>query len=62
MQSLGLDVKSGAVFNLISQFDRDADRRIDFEDFLELMTAKIVSSSSGRGVIIAGEMRLVMNV
>lgn len=42
MQSLGLDAKSGTVYAMITAFDRDADKRIDFAEFLDLMTAKMV--------------------
>ena len=42
MTSLGLDAKSGTVYAMISAFDRDADKRIDFAEFVDLMTAKMV--------------------
>lgn len=47
MQSLGLEAKSGQVFSMIAAFDADTDKRLDFEEFLELMTSKIVSAYGG---------------
>lgn len=49
MQSLGLDAKSGVVYSMISAFDRDADKRIDFSEFLDLMTARMVRGRHFRG-------------
>jgi Ca2+-binding EF-hand superfamily protein len=46
MLSLGLGARNSTVTAMISQFDTGAEGRIDFEQFLDLMTAKSVSGGS----------------
>merc|ERR1712007_391471 len=41
MQSLGLDQKNEAVFNMIKEIDTDGSGELEFEEFLEMMTARL---------------------
>ena len=42
MQSLGYDVKNPLVFQILSNLDKNAKNTINFDEFLDLMTAKMV--------------------
>merc|ERR1712167_376552 len=41
MKSLGFDVKHAVVYNMVSDLDSDGSGEIEFDEFLEVMTAKI---------------------
>ena len=41
MQSLGFEAKNQTVFQMISDLDKNSKGSIDFEEFLDLMTARI---------------------
>merc|ERR1711874_782632 len=41
MQSLGLDQKNEAVFNMIKEIDTDGSGELEFSEFLEMMTARL---------------------
>merc|ERR1711953_953155 len=41
MQSLGLDQKNEAVFNMIKEIDTDGSGELEFQEFLEMMTARL---------------------
>ena len=42
MQSLGYDVKNPLVFQILSNLDKNGKQMIDFEEFLDMMTARMV--------------------
>jgi Ca2+-binding EF-hand superfamily protein len=46
MQSLGFEAKNQAIYQMISDIDKDGDGTIDFNEFLDMMTVKMVSSSN----------------
>ena len=41
MKSLGFDTKNPAIFNMIADFDEDGNGVISFDEFLDMMTARI---------------------
>ena len=41
MQSLGFDAKNQTIFQMISDLDRNKSGDIDFEEFLDMMTARM---------------------
>jgi hypothetical protein len=45
MTSLGYDVKNPLVFQILSNLDKSDKRNIDFEEFLDMMTARMVCFS-----------------
>jgi centrin-1 len=46
MQALGFDTKNQTIYQMISDIDKNESGSIDFESFLDLMTTKLVSSTS----------------
>lgn len=42
MTSLGYDVKNPLVFQILSNLDKNGKGAIDFEEFLDMMTARMV--------------------
>ena len=50
MQSLGFEAKNQNIYQMISDIDKDGTGDIDFEEFLDLMTAGISSSDSKEDV------------
>jgi len=43
MQSLGFEAKNQTIYQMIGDIDKDGSGSIDFEEFLDMMTAKMVS-------------------
>merc|ERR1711907_196643 len=41
MRSLGLEQKNEAVFNMIKEIDTDGSGELEFQEFLEMMTARL---------------------
>ena len=41
MQSLGFESKSQTIFQMIADLDKNANKQLDFEEFLDLMTARM---------------------
>ena len=41
MQSLGFEAKNQTIYQMIGDIDKDNDGSIDFEEFLDMMTAKM---------------------
>lgn len=48
MQSLGFEAKNQTIYQMIADIDKDESGSIDFEEFLDMMTAKMVMSSAKR--------------
>merc|ERR1712170_148137 len=46
MKSLGFDVKHAVVFQMIAELDADGSGEIEFEEFLDMMTARISDKNS----------------
>ena len=46
MQSLGFEAKNQTIYQMISDIDKDGSGAIDFEEFLDMMTAKISDRDS----------------
>ncbi len=44
MQSLGFEAKNQTIYQMIADIDKDGNGSIDFEEFLDMMTAKMVKS------------------
>lgn len=42
MQSLGFEAKNQTIYQMIADIDKDGNGSIDFEEFLDMMTAKMV--------------------
>ena len=42
MQSLGFEAKNQTIYQMIGDIDKDGSGEIDFEEFLDMMTAKMV--------------------
>jgi Ca2+-binding EF-hand superfamily protein len=45
MQSLGFEAKNQTIYQMIADIDKDGNGSIDFEEFLDMMTAKMVGLS-----------------
>merc|ERR1712048_304483 len=45
MQSLGLEQKNEAVFNMIKEIDTDGSGELEFAEFLEMMTARLTNKT-----------------
>jgi Ca2+-binding EF-hand superfamily protein len=43
MQSLGFEAKNQTIYQMIADIDKDGNGAIDFDEFLDMMTAKMVS-------------------
>ena len=43
MQSLGFEAKNQTIYQMIADIDKDGNGSIDFDEFLDMMTAKMVS-------------------
>ena len=41
MQSLGFEAKNQTIYQMIGDIDKDGSGEIDFEEFLDMMTAKV---------------------
>ena len=41
MQSLGFEAKNQTIYQMIADIDKDGNGSIDFEEFLDMMTAKM---------------------
>jgi Ca2+-binding EF-hand superfamily protein len=46
MTSLGFESKNQTIYQMISDLDADGSGQIDFEEFLELMTARVSDKDS----------------
>ena len=46
MVSLGFDQKHEAIFNMVTELDADGSGEIEFDEFLEMMTARISDKNS----------------
>lgn len=46
MQSLGFEAKNQTIYQMIADIDKDGNGTIDFDEFLDMMTAKMVSVSA----------------
>lgn len=42
MQSLGFEAKNQTIYQMIADIDKDGSGTIDFDEFLDMMTAKMV--------------------
>lgn len=49
MRALGFEPKKEEIKKMISDIDKDGSGTIDFQEFLEMMTSKMVSMGSGHG-------------
>ena len=49
MRALGFEPKKEEIKKMISDIDKDGSGTIDFQEFLEMMTSKMVSGRSGHG-------------
>ena len=52
MQSLGFEAKNATIYQMIGDIDKDGSGSIDFEEFLDMMTAKmaaLVAAAAERG-------------
>jgi centrin-1 len=45
MKSLGLDQKNEAVFDMIKEIDTDGSGELEFQEFLEMMTARLTNKT-----------------
>merc|ERR1712160_49321 len=50
MKSLGFDVKHAVVFQMIAELDADGSGEIEFEEFLDMMTARISDKNSSEDI------------
>lgn len=46
MQSLGFEAKNQTIYQMIADIDKDGTGSIDFDEFLDMMTAKMVNMSN----------------
>ena len=46
MQSLGFEAKNQTIYQMIGDIDKDGSGSIDFEEFLDMMTAKMSDKDS----------------
>lgn len=56
MQSLGFEAKNQTIYQMIADIDKDGSGSIDFEEFLDMMTAKMVSEAPIADGFVAWEM------
>lgn len=49
MRALGFEPKKEEIKKMIQDIDKDGSGTIDFNEFLEMMTAKMVRSSQNQG-------------
>lgn len=42
MQSLGFEAKNQIIYQMVADIDKDGSGNIDFDEFLDMMTAKMV--------------------
>ena len=52
MQSLGFEAKNQTIYQMIADIDKDGNGSIDFEEFLDMMTAKMVSLKLTDGIVL----------
>ena len=45
MQSLGFEAKNQTIYQMIADIDKDGSGSIDFDEFLDMMTAKMVRTT-----------------
>jgi Ca2+-binding EF-hand superfamily protein len=50
MQSLGFEAKNQTIYQMIGDIDKDGSGSIDFDEFLDMMTAKMSVRAAGRVV------------
>lgn len=50
MQSLGLDVKNPMIFRMIADLEKDGYSSIDFEEFMEVITSKLVIQQNEKAI------------
>ena len=48
MQSLGFEAKNATIYQMIGDIDKDGSGSIDFDEFLDMMTAKMVRIAACR--------------
>jgi hypothetical protein len=48
MQSLGFEAKNATIYQMIGDIDKDGSGSIDFDEFLDMMTAKMVGALAPR--------------
>ena len=51
MQSLGFEAKNQTIFQMISDLDKNKSGSIDFEEFLDMMTAKMSDKDSREDIM-----------
>ena len=51
MRALGFEPKKEEIKKMIADIDKDGTGTIDFQEFLGMMTAKMVRSRGGRGIL-----------
>lgn len=58
MQSLGFEAKNHTIYQMIADIDKDGNGSIDFEEFLDMMTAKMVGGVRGVGALLESVVRM----
>ena len=58
MTSLGFEAKNQTIYQMISDLDADGSGQIDFEEFLNLMTARISDKDSREDI----QVNLCLNI
>ena len=51
MQSLGFEAKNQTIYQMIGDIDKDGSGEIDFEEFLDMMTAKMSDKDSREDIM-----------
>ena len=51
MQSLGFEAKTQTIYQMIGDIDKDGSGSIDFEEFLDMMTAKMSDKDSREDIM-----------